>query len=161
MEQGRLESIHIGPEAVAPLTAVGSVRAVLGRGLEGDRYFRQVGTFSSHPGSGRDVTLIEAEVLEALARDTGIRLEPGAARRNLVTRGVRLDALVGHLFRVGEVVLRGTRLCEPCMHLEALTHHGVMDALIHRGGLRTVIVEGGTISVGDAIVPGPARPQGT
>ena len=152
MEQGQVESIHIGPEAVTPLTAVASVRAVRGRGLEGDRYFRQVGTFSNQPGGGRDLTLIEAEALEALARETGIVLEHGDARRNIVTRGIRLNPLVGQLFRVGDALLKGIRLCEPCNHLEALTTNGVLRGLVHRGGLRTEIVEDGTIRTGDPIV---------
>ena len=109
MWQGQVEAIHIAPEAAGPAAAVPSVRAVAGRGLEGDRYFRRAGTYSRHPGNGREVTLIEAEVIEALARDTGIVLEPGASRRNLVTRSVPLNDLVGVRFRVGEVVLEGTR----------------------------------------------------
>ena len=153
MEQGRVEAIHVGPEAREPLLPVASVRAVRGRGLEGDRYFRQVGTFSSRPGNGRDVTLIEAEAIEALARETGIALGPGASRRNITTRGIRLNGLVGHVFRVGEVLLKGTRLCHPCDHLEGLTNQGVLDGLVHRGGLRTVIVAGGIIRLGDAILP--------
>jgi len=153
MEQGRVEAIHIGPDAKKPLVPVSSVRAVRGRGLEGDRYFRQVGTFSNHPGSGREVTLIEAEAIEALARDTGVALDPGASRRNIVTRGVGLNRLVGQVFRVGDVLLKGTRLCEPCAHLEGLTKRGVLAGLVHRGGLRTIIVEDGTIRVGDPVVP--------
>jgi len=97
------------------------------------------------------VTLIEAEAIEALARETGIVLEPGASRRNIVTRSVPLNDLVGVRFRVGEVLLEGTRFCEPCGHLERLTRKGVMAGLLHRGGLRTVIVEGGTLRVGDPI----------
>src|SRR6267378_5720437 len=108
MRQGQVETIHIAPEAAGLAVAVPSVRAVAGRGLEGDRYFWCAGTYSKHPGSGREVTLIEAEAIEALARDTGLVLEPGASRRNLVTRSVPLNDLVGVRFRVGEVVLEGT-----------------------------------------------------
>jgi MOSC domain-containing protein YiiM len=151
MEQGRVESIQVGPEAKRPLVAVRSVRAVRGLGLEGDRYFRQAGTFSKHPGIDRDVTLIEAEALEALERETGIALDPADSRRNVVTRGIRLNDLVGHVFRIGDVLLKGTRLCDPCRHLERLTKKGVLDGLVHRGGLRTVIVKSGTIHVSDAI----------
>jgi len=153
MEQGRVEAIHIGPEAKQPLVPVSSVRAVRGRGLEGDRYFQNAGTFSKHPGTGRDVTLIEAEAIEALARETGVALEPGASRRNIVTRGVALNRLVGQVFRVGDVLLKGMRLCEPCAHLEGLTKRGVLTGLVHRGGLRTIIVEDGTIRVGDPVAP--------
>ncbi len=153
MWQGSVVSIHIVSEAAKPTEAVAEVRAVPGQGLAGDRYFHKVGTYSSRPGSGREVTLIEAEAIEALARETGIELPPGASRRNIMTRGVPLNHLVGQQFRVGEVVLEGTRLCEPCTHLEGLTRQGVLAGLIHRGGLRTVIVTGGTIRVGDAIRP--------
>jgi MOSC domain-containing protein YiiM len=159
MWQGRVEAIHIAPESAGPLASVAVVRAARGRGLEGDRYFYGVGTYSHRPGSGREVTLIEAEAIEALARDTGIVLDPGASRRNIVTRGTPLNDLVGIRFRVGEVLLEGTRLCEPCRHLERLTQNGVMAGLLHRGGLRTVVVEGGTIRVGDPIAPSQDPPS--
>jgi MOSC domain-containing protein YiiM len=153
MWQGTVEAIHIAAEATKPLESVPAVRAVAGKGLEGDRYFKKVGTYSNHPGSGREVTLIEAEAIEALARDLKIQLAPGASRRNITTRGVPLDHLVGVRFRVGGVLLEGTRRCEPCKHLEGLTQEGVLAGLVHRGGLRTVIVEGGTIRVGDVVRP--------
>jgi MOSC domain-containing protein YiiM len=153
MWQGTVVTIHITGEAARPMEAVAEARAVPGQGLEGDRYFRKIGTYSDHPGSGREVTLIEAEAIEALAREAGIELPPGASRRNIMTRGVPLNHLVGRRFRVGEVVLEGTRLCEPCTHLEGLTRQGVLPGLIHRGGLRTVIVTGGTIRVGDIVRP--------
>ena len=89
------------------------VRAVAGKGLEGDRYFSQTGTYSNQPGSSRDVTLIEIEAIEALKRDYSIELNPGESRRNIVTRGVPLNHLVGREFKIGEVTLRGTRPREP------------------------------------------------
>lgn len=153
MWQGIVEAIHIAREAAKPLEAVPEVRAVPGQGLEGDRYFDKAGTYSNHPGSGREVTLIEAEAIEAVARESGIALAPGASRRNITTRGVPLNHLVGRRFRVGEVLLEGTRLCEPCTHLEGLTQKGILAALVHRGGLRTHILTEGTIRVGDAIRP--------
>jgi MOSC domain-containing protein YiiM len=153
MWQGLVESIHIARAAATIPVEVAAVRAVRGRGLDGDRYFLGVGTYSTHPGSGRDVTLIEAETLEALQRELRIVLAPGASRRNIVTRGVALNHLVGQRFRVGEVLLEGMRLCEPCAHLEELTQRGVLAGLVHRGGLRTVIVEEGTMHRGDIIRP--------
>ena len=153
MWQGTVVTIHIAREAAKAVEAVAEVRAVPGKGLEGDRYFHKEGTYSTHPGSGREVTLIEAEAIDALARDLKIQLAPGASRRNITTRGVSLSHLVGRRFRVGEVVLEGTRLCEPCTHLEGLTQKGVLPGLIHRGGLRTIIVTGGTIRVGDIVRP--------
>jgi len=153
MWQGRVTAIHIAGEATEPMQSVAEVRAVSGRGLEGDRYFHKRGTYSNHPGSGREVTVIEEEAIEALAREVGIELPPGASRRNIMTRGVPLNHLVGRRLRVGEVLLEGTRLCEPCSHLEGLTQAGVLAGLVHRGGLRTIIVTGGTIRVGDLVRP--------
>jgi MOSC domain-containing protein YiiM len=97
--------------------------------------------------------LIEIEAIEALRRDYDIDIAPGLSRRNIVTRGVALNHLVEREFTVGEVILRGTRLCEPCSHLERLTRRGVLRGLIHRGGLRAEIVSGGMIQIGDGIVP--------
>jgi MOSC domain-containing protein YiiM len=153
MFEGRVEAIHIAPAAAQPVVELAVVRAVRGRGLEGDRYFLGVGTYSNHPGNGREVTLVEAEALEALRRELGIELPAGASRRNVVTRGVPLNHLVGRRFRVGEVLLEGMRLCEPCAHLEGLTQKGVLAGFVHRGGLRSVIVEEGTIRRGDIVRP--------
>jgi MOSC domain-containing protein YiiM len=153
MWQGKVEAIHVAGEATNLPQAVAQVRAVRGRGLEGDRYYFGTGTYSKHPGDGREVTLIEAEAIEALASESKIDLPAGTSRRNIVTRGVPLNHLVGRRFRIGDVLLEGTRLCEPCAHLGALTGKGVVPGLLHRGGLRTVIVEEGTIHVGDPIRP--------
>lgn len=147
----RVVSLHIASRAAAPIESLGEVIAVAGRGLEGDRYFQQTGTYSNHPGSGRALTLIESEALEALAREYDVQVAPGLARRNIVTRDVALNHLVGKSFAVGAVVLRGMRLCEPCLHLDKLSVKGAARGLIHRGGLRAEIVSGGVIRVGDAI----------
>ena len=133
------------------MRATTSARAVPGQGLEGDRYFSKLGTYSNEPGSGRELTLIEIEAVEALKRDYRIELDAGRVRRNIVTRGIPLNHLVAKEFKIGDVVLRGTRLCEPCAHLEKLTSQGVMRGMIHRGGLRAEIVTDGTLRVGDAI----------
>jgi MOSC domain-containing protein YiiM len=151
MEQVTVISIHIALTAAAPMQSLRTVKALSGQGLEGDRYAKKLGTFSKDPGSGRDVTLIEIEAIEALQRDYQMELEAGNARRNIVTQGISLNHLVGKEFRVGEVMLRGTRLCEPCAHMEKLTVKGALRGLIHRGGLRAEIVKGGTIHVGDSI----------
>jgi MOSC domain-containing protein YiiM len=130
---------------------VEQVRALAGRGLEGDRYFNDLGTYSNHSGTGRHVTLIEIEAIEALKRDYDIDLPPALTRRNIVTRAMPLNHLVGCKFKIGEVTLRGTRLCEPCSHLEKLTRPGVIRGLIHRGGLRAEIIVGGMIQVGNKV----------
>lgn len=144
------------------MESVPEARAVPGRGLEGDRYFHGSGFYSgkaSH--GGREVTLIEVESVEALDRGVvnadgqtlGIKLSPAETRRNIATSGVPLNHLVDQEFWVGEVLLRGTRLCEPCRHLEDLTQKGVLGGLVHRGGLRARILTEGTIRVGDVIRP--------
>jgi MOSC domain-containing protein YiiM len=150
MGEGRVVGIFIGPVAQAPLASVPEVRAEQGRGLEGDRYWSGQGTFWKRE-PDREVTLIETEALEALAAETGVTLEPSESRRNLATRGVRLNALVNRCFRVGEATLVGIRLCEPCGHLERLTGQTLRPGLVGRGGLRAGIAAGGVIRVGDPI----------
>jgi MOSC domain-containing protein YiiM len=150
-EQGSVISIHIAPTGAAPMKSVTTAQAAASKGLEGDRYYSKLGTYSNQAGSGRDVTLIEIEAIDALKRDYEVELDASRSRRNIVTQGVPLNHLVGKEFKVGDTVLRGTRLCEPCAHMEKLTVKGAMRGLIHRGGLRAEIVKGGTIRVGDAI----------
>lgn len=121
-------------------------------GIPGDRYENGTGTFFKPGKSGQALTLIEAEALEGLLADTGISLAPEAAGRNVVTRGIALNDLVGRTFRVGTVVCRGDRLCDPCRPLERRTEHGVLRGLADRGGLRADVVDPGLIAVGDEIV---------
>lgn len=151
---GTVEAIVVAPEAEASTVQVDRAMARAGRGLEGDRYFDQRGTFSNACGRGHDLTLIEAEVLDSVELPAG-RLAPEDARRNLVTRGIDLNALVGKPFRVGDVECFGQRLCEPCAHLERLTaaagKSGTLPALIHKGGLRADVLSDGAIRVGDEI----------
>ncbi len=149
--RGSVISIHVAPMAEAAMRSVPEARAVAGRGLEGDRYFMGAGTYSKTPGTGREVTLVEAEALEALGRDYGVTLPANQCRRNLVTRDIPLNHLVGKEFRVGEVLLRGMRLCEPCGHMDRLAGVKASSGLVHRGGLRAEIVRGGVIRAGDAL----------
>jgi len=146
---GTVRAIHIAPEASAPMESRERVEAVEGKGLRGDRYFGGQGTYSN---SAREITLIEAETLDAVQRDYEIEIAPGEHRRNLTTRGVALNHLVGERFHVGGAVCEGVELCAPCSYLECLLEReGVHDALVHRGGLRARIVEGGDIAVGDRV----------
>ena len=148
-------AIFVAPEGGQTLSEIPETRAVPGRGLAGDRYFDKKGTYSARPGSGREVTLIESEALIAAKGDYAIDFAPGSHRRNLVTRGVALNHLVGQEFTVGTARLRGTRLCEPCTYLGELLHEPRSKlALVHRGGLRCDIVSEGVIKTGDAIVTG-------
>ena len=128
------------------MVRVDEARAVKGRGLEGDRYYDGNGTFSK-PGRGYELTLVDADVLQ----DVGLTWEDG--RRNIVTRDIDLNALVGHRFTVGQVECIGRRLAEPCAHLESLARAGIMRPLVHRGGLRADILADGTIRVGDGVTP--------
>lgn len=148
---GTVVAIHITPTAGESLQPVQTARAVPGRGLEGDRYHEKAGTFSSKPGAGRDVTLIEIEAPEALQRDYHLEVSGPDTRRNIVTRGVALNHLVGREFNVGEARLRGVRLCDPCGYLAEMTSDAVSKALVHRGGLRCDVVTGGMIQVGAPI----------
>jgi len=149
--KGAVVSLHIAPTAEAAMTSVPAVRAVPGEGLERDRYHDRKGTYSVRHSPDREVTLIEEEAVAALRRDYEVDFDAGQSRRNIVTRGVALNHLVGREFRVGEVALRGIRLCEPCGHLEWVTGRPVRDGLVHRGGLRAQVLTAGTIRTGDAI----------
>ncbi len=149
MFQGELTAIYLHGDKGEAMERAEQAEAVPGRGLTGDRYFRKEG--AGNP--SQEVTLVESEALEALAREGDLRLGPEQVRRNLLTRGVPLNHLVGREFTVGPVRLRGLRLCEPCDHLEGLTTAGVKKGLIHRGGLRAEVVAGGMLRAGDVIRP--------
>ena len=140
---GRIESIHVAAEKAAPPEPRDSVTVVAGRGIEGDRKFD----------SNHNLTLIEAEALDGLTADTGIELAPGESRRQVTTRGIALNDLVGKRFRVGELECVGEELCEPCSHLQSLTKPGVLRGLVHRGGLCAEVLTGGQIAVGDLVEP--------
>ena len=137
--RGSVEGIHIAAGKSVLPSPVGEVE-VTGEGVVGDRY-----------GDSRDLTLIEAEALDGLRQDTGIVLTAAESRRQVLTRGIRLNELVGKRFAVGGVECQGQELCEPCSHLQSLTYNGVLRGLVHRGGLRADIVRGGRIAVGDEV----------
>ena len=151
--RGKVEAIAITGQATGPMREVEHANAIAAHGLEGDRYAAKSGTFTPKDPAigGYDLTLIEAEVLDGLTLGDGARLAYVDARRNLVSRGIDLNALVGRRFRVGDVECAGRRLCEPCAHLERLTTKGVLKELIHRGGLRADVLTGGTIHRGSVI----------
>jgi MOSC domain-containing protein YiiM len=148
MSQERVVGIYLHCRQGAELTSVAEALAVPGCGLQGDRLFR------AEPGRlnpDQELTLIESEAIEAVATETGIRLQPGQTRRQIITSGVRLNELVGQEFQIGGITVRGHRFCQPCEHLQSLTQPGVLAAYLDRGGLRAQIVTGGTIRVGDSI----------
>ena len=153
MWKGTVVSVHIAKGPGESMISVPRIRAIPAKGLEGDRYFTATGTYSKIAGPHQEVTLIESEAIDALQRDYGIDLQAGDARRNIVTRGVPLNHLIGQEFRVGAVRLRGLRLCEPCGHLEKVSGKPVRPGLVHRGGLRAQVLTEGIIRAGDPIEP--------
>ncbi len=149
---GLFVSIHVAGEAEGLMSAVEPVRALPGKGLDGDRSSRGAGTFSTKSKLDQKVTVIEAEPPEAVARrDYGVTFNPGATRRNMVTRDGALNHLAGRDVAVGPVRLSGLLLSEPCKRLATLTMPERSNALVHRGGLRCQILSDGFRRVGDAI----------
>lgn len=158
-QHGTVEAIAIAPAAEADMRLLDVAHALKGRGLEGDRYAAHAGTFSPRTGNrpGYDLTLIAAEALDELAA-AGPPIGFADTRRNVLTRGIDLDALIGRTFTIGDVLCRGSRRCEPCAHLEQVSGPGHLRPLIHRGGLRADILTDGTIPTGATIRLGPQEP---
>ena len=146
MFEGTVISINITPVVEGPIQSVNEVRAVPGRGLEVDRYFDH-----PQPDPRKELTLVEAEAIEAFRSEFKIDFNLSGTRRNLITRGVPLNHLVGKDFWIGEVKARGLQLCEPCATLQRLSHPKVLPGLVHRGGLRAQILTEGVIRVGEAV----------
>ena len=151
--RGEVAALAIADQAAGPMRDLTEASARAGRGLDGDRYAAKRGTFTPTDPSvlGSDLTLVQAEYIDDLRLPGGARLGYADARRNVVTRGIDLNQLVGRVFRVGDAICRGQRLCEPCAHLERLTERGVLRGLIHRAGLRADVIGDGRIEVGSAI----------
>jgi hypothetical protein len=147
--RGTVEGLAVAPAAEAPMQLLGVARARAGHGLVGDRYAAGAGTFSPRAGRrpGYDLTLVAAEVLDELAA-AGHALDFAGTRRNVLTRGLDVNALVGRRFRIGDVLCEGRRLCEPCAHLDRLSGPGVLRPLIHRGGLRADVLTDGELRLG-------------
>jgi MOSC domain-containing protein YiiM len=145
---GRVEAIYLSPEHGELPAPVDRVHARAGQGLEGNRYYWDGG--GAPPGCA--LTLIASEAVEAVESEGDVSVEPAATRRNVLTRGIDVNALVGKRFRIGTVECEGVELCEPCATLEAMTQPGMIKAFVHRGGLNADILTDGEISVGDAVV---------
>jgi hypothetical protein len=151
--RGTVEGLAVAPAAEAPMQLLEVAQARAGRGLDGDRYAGGTGTFSSRAGRrpGYDLTLIAADVLDEMAA-AGQALDFAGTRRNVLTRGIDVNALVGRRFRIGEVLCEGRRLCEPCAHLDRLSGPGILRPLIHRGGLRADVLADGEIRLGAPVL---------
>lgn len=152
---GVVAHLHITARAFLPMRAQEQIDLVAGQGIVGDRYSldRASGFYSEKPEEGRQVTLFEEEVLEAILRDYRIEMRPEEHRRNVTTRGVPLNWLVGKRFRLGPCLVEATRLSVPCRHIEEILGKAVFDPMVHRSGLNCRILEGGTLRLGDAIRP--------
>jgi hypothetical protein len=150
---GEVVGIYISEVKTGPMQSVVTATALPGRGLLGDRYAAKAGTFTPRSDRlrGYDLTLIESEALEQVTFPDGSQLTAPESRRNIVTRGIDLNALVGREFTIGSVRAFGQRLCEPCVHLQRLTRPGVIAGLVHQGGLRADILTDGEIRLGDTI----------
>lgn len=148
---GTLDFIHVTPAKSRPMQRLPQARLVAGQGLEGDRYALGTGTYSVKPGEDRQVTLIESEMLARVAADFGHEIGVDEHRRNLTVTGVPLQHLVGARFRVGECLLEGIRINQPCRYLNLMLKRDVYMALWNRSGLNCKVVEGGTIRPGDSV----------
>ena len=149
---GHLRAIHITPAKSQPMQALDEARLIEGAGIEGDRYALGTGTYSIKPGEDRQVTLIEAEMLTRVAEDDGHAIDWIDHRRNLTVEGVPLQHLVGLRFRVGDVVLEGVRINQPCKYLNLMLKRDVYMPLWNRSGLNAKVISGGTIRIGDTLV---------
>jgi MOSC domain-containing protein YiiM len=151
---GQVIAIYISAAAEDPMQSVAEARLETGRGIVGDRYYRESGTFSEKlkDNPAREVTLVESEQIAYYQQTTGMPLGYGTLRRNIVTGGIDLNALVGRRFRIGEVIMEGVRLCEPCAHIARLVAEEVLTEMVHRAGLRAAVVSDGTVRVADSVV---------
>ena len=158
---GKVVGIFIAGEKERLPVSVNSIEAIAHRGLVGDRYYANSGTFSgAEPlGPGREITLIEEESLNILSEQLHQTVNPAQLRRNVMTRGIRLNDLIGREFMIGNIRLLGVRLCHPCTHLERLSGWNVMTQLKERGGLRADILDNGWLHLGDTVNVLPDLPS--
>jgi MOSC domain-containing protein YiiM len=151
--KGVVEEIYVAREGSAAMARVDEVRTIEGCGIEGDRYCEGTGFWTPY-GDVCEVTLIESEDLEHIESELGIRVKSGEHRRNIVTRGIRLEDLRRKRFRIGESTLEYDRPRPPCRHVQDLSGPGMRRALKGRGGICARVVEGGRIRARDQIEVG-------
>ena len=153
MTTGVLTEIWLTGVAAAPMRRIPAGLLVAGAGLDGDRYALGGGTWARYPDLEKQLTLIDSDAVAAVAAEVGADLAPGDTRRNLVTVGVDLPALVGRWFTVGDAVLFGMKRCPPCAHLERLTGTRLVKAMVHRGGINAAVFAGAEIAEGAPVEP--------
>ena len=151
--RGSVVSLHLAPRAFLPMRSSAELTLLEGEGIEGDRYRSGTGFYSHLPEPGRQITLFEEETIDALKRDHGVELTAADHRRNVTTRGVPLNHLVGRRFRLGNTLLEATRLSTPCKHIEEVTGQAIFNLLLNRSGLNAKILTGGIVRIGDIIQP--------
>lgn len=149
--------IFIARRMDAAVESVEKARLLPGQGIEGDRYFRArqeslfAGEARSHSLRKEDLTLISADALDEWNKACGLQIPYGEFRRNVITRHMDLNALVGRRFRIGSVECVGIELCEPCSKLARMVSRQVLPTLVHRAGLRAAIVSEGCVVPGDTL----------
>ena len=148
-----LAEIWLAEAAAAPMRRVPSARLLPGLGVEGDRYALGGGTWAGYPDLEKQLTLIDADDVAAVAAEVGADLTPGDTRRNLVTTGIDLPSLVGRWFAVGDALLFGAKRCPPCTHLERLTGTRLVKAMVHRGGINAAVFSGAVVAEGAVVRP--------
>lgn len=148
---GIVKAIYIANAKGEPTTLVDQVHVIPGLGIEGDRYYQLLLNPDKPPKPGRELTLIELEAVEYMRDVDGVQITPEQTRRNIITSGITLNDLVGCEFQIGNVQLRGLRLCEPCQYLADHTDTRVLQSMVHRGGLRAEIITEGIICINDII----------
>lgn len=147
---GKIVKLLISKDTQTPMLNVNQIVLEVGKGIFGDRYYNQIGTFSNKGEiePDRDVTLIEIEKIDALNKEHNLEITAEDLRRNIVITNCDLNSLVGKEFQIGEVVLKGLRLCEPCKYLaDKLNEKKTLTEMVHKAGLRAQIIKGGSINL--------------
>jgi len=151
MTIGKVVGIYIARNQGDQTVNVDRIHVIPGMGIEGDRYFKKQNEVEGQSKTGHEITLIEVEAIESMRLNDGIQITPQESRRNIITNGISLNELVSHIFFIGEIKLRGVRLCEPCQYLANKTDPRILYAMVHRGGLRADILTEGDIHINDSI----------
>ncbi len=151
---GRVIEIHIAAQSDAPADAKTSVQLEAGHGIVGDRHFlpQRALAMGDEPRRKEDISIISADEIDAFNAQFQLAIPYGEFRRNIITRGIDLNALVGKRFRIGTVLCEGMELCEPCSKLARTVNRLVLPHLVHRAGIRAAVLESGQVAPGDTFL---------